>query len=81
MEDLEEHVGVTRHLIQDEETPIANSKQETEALTTWLRLELVDLSTLSRQIVVGEDRHDKAVIAEVDRIRVEAIRTVDVFLR
>jgi hypothetical protein len=31
--------------------------------------------------VASEDRHDEAVIVEDDRIRVEAIRTVDVFLR
>jgi hypothetical protein len=50
-------------------------------LTTQLKIELAELSVLSRQIVLGEDKDDEAAIAEVDRVRLEAIGAIDVFLQ
>lgn len=81
LEDLEERVRVTRQLIQDEKSSMANSKQDTEALTTRLRLDRANLSTLSWQIVAGEDMDHASVIVEADHVHVEAIRGVDGFLR
>jgi hypothetical protein len=50
-------------------------------LTTQLKIELAELSVLSRQIVLGEDKDDEAAIAEVDRVHLEAIGAIDVFLQ
>jgi hypothetical protein len=36
-------------------------------LTTQLKIELAELSALSRQKVLGEDKDDEAAIAEADR--------------
>jgi hypothetical protein len=63
------------------ENLIAGSKQEAEDLTTQLKIELVELSTLSRQIVSGEDKDDEAAIAEADRVHREAIEAIDEFLQ
>jgi hypothetical protein len=60
---------------------MASSKQEAEDLTTQLRIELVELSTLSQQIVLGEDKDHEAAIAEVDLVRLEAISVIDEFLQ
>jgi hypothetical protein len=48
LEDLKERVQATERLIQDEKNLIARSKQEGEDLTTQLKIELVELSTLSQ---------------------------------
>jgi uncharacterized protein involved in exopolysaccharide biosynthesis len=58
LEDLKERVRATDRLIQDEKNLIASPKQEAEDLTTQLKTELAELSTLSRQIVLGEDKDD-----------------------
>jgi hypothetical protein len=50
-------------------------------LTTQLKVELAELSTLSRQIVLGEDKDDKAAIVEVDCVRLEDIGAIDEFLQ
>jgi ribosomal protein S2 len=50
-------------------------------LTTQLKIELAEFSTLSRQIVVGEDKDDEAAIREADRVRLEAIAAIDEFLQ
>jgi chromosome segregation ATPase len=81
LEDLKERVRATRRLIQDEKNLIASSKQEAEDLTTQLKTELAELSALSRQIVLGEDKDDEAAIAEVDHVRLEAIGAIDEFLQ
>jgi uncharacterized protein involved in exopolysaccharide biosynthesis len=73
LEDLKERVRATERLIQDENNLIARSKQEVEDLTTQLKTELVELNTLSRQIVSGEDKDDEAAIAKANRVRLEAI--------
>jgi hypothetical protein len=81
LEDLKERVRATKRLIHDEKNLIASSKQEAEDPTTQLKTELVELSTLSRQIVLGEDKDDEATIAEVDHVRLEAIAAIDEFLQ
>jgi uncharacterized protein involved in exopolysaccharide biosynthesis len=59
LEDLKERVRATERLIQDEKNLMASSKQEVEDLTTQLKIELAELSALSRQIVSGEDKTTK----------------------
>jgi uncharacterized protein involved in exopolysaccharide biosynthesis len=81
LEGLKERVRATERLIQDEKNLIASSKQEAEDLTTQLKTELAELSTLSRNIVLGKDKNDKAAIAEADRVRLEAIAAIDEFLQ
>jgi hypothetical protein len=68
-------------LIQDEKNLITSSKQEAEDLTTQLKIELAELSALSQQIVLDEDKDDEAANAEADRVRLEAIGAIDEFLR
>ena len=60
---------------------MASSKQEAEDLATQLKTELAELSILSRQIVLGEDKDDEAAIAEADRVRLEAIGAIDEVLQ
>jgi chaperonin GroEL (HSP60 family) len=48
LENLKERVRATELLIQDEKNLIAISKQEAEDLTTQLKIELAELSALSR---------------------------------
>jgi hypothetical protein len=81
LEDPKERVRAIERLIQDEKNLIASSKQEAEDLTNQLKIELVELSALSRQIVSGEDKDDEAAIAEADRVRLEAIAAIDEFLQ
>jgi hypothetical protein len=50
-------------------------------LTTQLKTELAELSALSQQIVLGEDKDDEAAIAEANRVRLEAIGSIDEFLQ
>jgi uncharacterized protein involved in exopolysaccharide biosynthesis len=81
LEDLKERVRATEQLIQNEKNLIASSKQEAEDLTTLLKTELAELSALSRQIVLGEDKDDEAAISEVDRVHLEAIGAINEFLQ
>jgi hypothetical protein len=48
LEDLKETVRATERLIQDEKNLIASSKQKAEDLTTQLKIEHAELSTLSQ---------------------------------
>jgi hypothetical protein len=50
-------------------------------LTTQLKKELAELSAVSWQMVLGEDKDDEAVIAEADRVRLESIEAIDEFLQ
>jgi hypothetical protein len=50
-------------------------------LTNQLKTELAELSALSQQIVLGEDKDDEAAITEADRVCLEAIRAIDEFLQ
>jgi hypothetical protein len=74
-------VRATEWLIQDEKNLIASSKQEADDLTTQPKIELAELSTLSWQIVSGEDKDNEAVITEADHVRLEAIEAIDEFLQ
>jgi DNA repair exonuclease SbcCD ATPase subunit len=81
LEDLEAKVRATKQRIQEEKDLIAGSKQEAEALTSELKADLAELSNLSKQVVPGADEDDEAVLAEVDRIRLDAIAAIDAFLQ
>jgi hypothetical protein len=81
LEDLKAKVRAIEQRIQEEKNLIASSKREAEDLTTQLKIELAELSALSRQVVLGEDKDDEAVIAEADRVRLEAIAAIDEFLQ
>jgi hypothetical protein len=81
LEDLKAKVRATEQCIQEEKNLMARSKQEAEELTAQLKIELAKLSVLSRPVVSREDRDDEAVIAEADRVRLEAIAAIDDFLQ
>ena len=78
--ELEEKVRTTKELIQAEETSIANSKQETQEIAKQIQAEFAEISTLSRQIVTGDDKDDEAIIARADGVRTEAIHAIEEFL-
>ena len=78
--ELEEKVCTTKELIQAEEASIANSKQETQEIAEQIQAEFAEISTLSRQIVSGDDKDDKAIIARADAVRTEAIHAIEEFL-
>jgi predicted nucleic acid-binding Zn-ribbon protein len=81
LEDLEAKVRATKQRIQEEKDLIAGSRQEAEVLTAELKTDLAELSSLSKQVVPGVDEEDEAVLAEVDRIRLDAIAAIDAFLQ
>jgi hypothetical protein len=81
LEDLKAKVRVIEQRIQEEKKLIASSKREAETLTAQLKAELAELNTLSRQVVSGVDKDDEAVIAEADRVHLEAIAAIDEFLQ
>src|SRR6185312_14287288 len=78
--ELEEKVRTTKELIQAEETSIANSKQETQEISKQIQTEFAEISTLSRQIVTGDDKDDEAIVARADAVRTEAIQAIEEFL-
>ena len=78
--ELEEKVRTTQRLIQEEKASIANSKQEAQEMTEQIRAEFAEISTLSQQIVTGDDKDDEAIIARADAIRAEAIHDIEGFL-
>ena len=77
---LEEKVRITQKLIQEEKASIANSKQEAQEMTEQIRAEFAEISTLSRQIVTGDDKDDEAIIARADALRTETIHAIEEFL-
>ncbi|KAK1666946.1 hypothetical protein QYE76_055105 [Lolium multiflorum] len=81
LEDLEERVRVTKQLIQDKEALVARSQDEAKGLTADLKTDLAEIRTLSHQLVTGKDEDDQAEIAEADRVRVDAILALGVFLQ
>ena len=78
--ELEEKVCNTQRLIQEEKASIANSKQEAQEMTEQIRAEFAEISTLSRQIVSGDDKDDEEIIARADAVRAEAIHAIERFL-
>jgi hypothetical protein len=81
LEDLKARVRATEQRIQEEKDLIASSEREAEALTAQLNVDLVELSALSRKVVPRVDKEDEAVIAEADRVRLEAIAAINEFLQ
>jgi chromosome segregation ATPase len=78
--ELEEKVRTTQRLIQEEKPSIANSKQEAQEMTEQIQAEFAEISTLSRQIISGNDKDDKAIIVRADVVRAEAIHAIEGFL-
>jgi hypothetical protein len=81
LEDLKATVRATEQRFQEEKDLIVSSKQEAAALTAQLKVDLAELSALGRQVVPGVDKDDEAVIAEADRVHLEAIAAIDEFLQ
>jgi hypothetical protein len=81
LEVIKERVRATEQLIQDEKNLTASSEKEAKDLTTQLEIELAELSTLSQQIALGEDKDNEAAIVEANRVCLEAIGAIDEFLR
>lgn len=79
--DLEERVRVTKQLIQDKEALIARSQEEAEGLKAELKTDLAEIRALNRQLVTGKDADDEAEIAEVDRVRADALHALEAFLQ
>ena len=67
--EFEEKVRTTKELIQAEEASTANSKQEIQEIAEQIQAEFVEISTLSRQMVTGDDKDDEAIIARADAVR------------
>jgi len=67
--EFEEKVRTTKELIQAEEASIANSKQEIQEIAEQIQAEFAEISTLSRQMVTGDDKDDEAIIARADAVR------------
>ena len=78
--ELEEKVRTTQRLIQEEKASIAKSKQEAQEMTEQIQAEFAEISTLSQQIVTGDDKDDEAIIARADAVRAEAIHAIEEFL-
>lgn len=81
LENLEERVRVTKQLIQDKEALIVRSQEEAKSLTADLKTDLAEIRALSSQLVTGKDEDDEAEIAEVDRIRADALHALNAFLQ
>ncbi|KAK1680301.1 hypothetical protein QYE76_041149 [Lolium multiflorum] len=81
LEDLEERVRITKQLIQDKEALIVHSHEEAEGLKAELKTDLAEIRTFNKQLVTGQDEDDEAEIAEVDRVRVTALRALEAFLQ
>ncbi|KAK1693003.1 hypothetical protein QYE76_009700 [Lolium multiflorum] len=81
LENLEERVRMTKRLIQEKETLIARSREEAQGLIADLKTDLAEIRALSSQLVTGKDEDDEAEIAEVDRIRADALHALDEFLQ
>src|SRR6185503_13600043 len=78
--ELEEKVHNAQRLIQEEKASIANSKQEAQEMTEQIQAGFVEISTLSRQIISGDDKDDEEIIARADAVRAEAIHAIERFL-
>ena len=78
--ELEEKVRTTQRLIQEEKASIANSRQEAQEMAEQIRAEFAEISTLSQQIVSGDDKDDEEIIARADAVRAEAIHAIERFL-
>ena len=73
---LEEKVRTTQRLIQEEKASIANSRQEAQEMTEQIQAEFAEISTLSRQIILGDDKDNEEIIARADTVRAETIHAI-----
>ena len=81
LEDLEERVRATKQLIHDKEALIARSQEEATSLKVQLKTDLAEIRALTKQLVTGKDEDDEAEIAEVDRVRADALRAFEAFFQ
>ncbi|KAK1680927.1 hypothetical protein QYE76_041775 [Lolium multiflorum] len=81
LEVLEERVRATKQLIQDKEALLARSHEEAEGLKAELKTDLAEIRALNKQLVTGQDEDDEAEIAEVDRVRLNALHALEAFLQ
>ena len=49
-------------------------------MTEQIWAEFAEISTLSRQIVSGDDKDDEEIIVRADAVRAEAIHVIERFL-
>ena len=54
--------------------------EETQEIAKQIQAEFAEISTLSRQIVTGDDKYDEAIVARADAVRTEAIHAIEEFL-
>ncbi|KAK1612257.1 hypothetical protein QYE76_035930 [Lolium multiflorum] len=81
LEALEEKVRATKQLIEAKEALIAHSLEEAEGLKAELNTDLAEIRALNKQLVAGKDEDDEAEIAEVDRVRADALHALEMFLQ
>ncbi|KAK1603573.1 hypothetical protein QYE76_017894 [Lolium multiflorum] len=81
LEALEEKVRATKQLIGAKEALIAHSLEEAEGLKAELKTDLAEIRALNKQLVAGKDEDDEAEIAEVDRVRADALHALEMFLQ
>ena len=79
LEAHEERVRATKQLIHDKEAFIARSKEEATNLKIQLQTDLAEIHVLTKQLVTGKDEDDEAEIAEVDRVRADALHAFEAF--
>ena len=65
---------------KEEKALIANSKQEAQEMTEQIRAKFAEISTLSRQIISGDDKDDEEIIARADDVCAKAIHAIEGFL-
>ena len=73
---LEDEVRAVRESIVQEESSLAASSREARDLFSELKGDIASLQSLRRQLVGGDDRADEALIAGVDRIRLDVLAAV-----
>jgi hypothetical protein len=81
LENLEEKVRATKQLIHDKEAFIARSQDEAKGLKAQLKTDLAEIRALNKRLVTGKDEDDEAEIAEVDRVRADALHAFEAFLQ
>jgi chromosome segregation ATPase len=81
LEALEERVRLVKQLIHDKETLMARSQEEAEGIRAQLKAGLAEIRALDKQLVAGKDEDDEAEIAEVDRVRADALTALEAFLQ
>jgi hypothetical protein len=75
--DAKDDFSENTRLIQEEKASIANSKQEVQEMTEQIQAEFAEISTLSRQIISGDEKDDEEIIARADAVCAEAIHAIE----